>query len=166
MLNIGLDYMGRPLGSVAIICKRNSNPTYRELVIPSDRIVAVCISDKNGKLLQIIFNVYMPFFNGSSHQMELFIETVDIMQGYLDQYTTIAPVKIVGDYNVQLPRCHDLSKNWHRLPGFNRHSAIMYDFLVSNDLTVVDFLFKQTSHIVKIRHTIQGMLVITYPWHV
>ena len=49
----------------------------------------------------------MPFFNGSSHQMELFIETVDIMQSFLDQYATVAPIKIVGDYNVQLPRCHD-----------------------------------------------------------
>ena len=127
MLNIEPDYMGRPLGGAAIICKRNSNLTYRELVIPSDRIVAVCISDKNGKPLQIILNVYMPFFNDSSHQTELFIETVDIMQGFLDQYAIIAPVKIVGDYNVQLPRCHDLSKNWHRSPGFNRHSAIMYD---------------------------------------
>ena len=109
MLNIEPDYIGRPLGGVAIICKRNSNLTYRELVIPSDRIVAVCISDRNGKPLQIILNVYMPFFNGSSHQTELFIETVDIMQGFLDQYATIAPVKIAGDYNVQLPRCHDLS---------------------------------------------------------
>ena len=146
MLNIEPDYMCRQLGGVTIICQRNSNLTYREL-IPSDRIVAVCISDKNGKPLQIILNVYMPFFNGSSRPTELFIKKLDIMQGFLVQYATIAPVKIVGDYNVQLPRCHDWSKNWHRLPGFNRHSATMYDFLVSNDLAVVDFQFKTNDQI-------------------
>ena len=148
MLNIEADYMSRPLGGVVIICKRNSNLTYRELVIPSDRIVAVCISNKNGKPLQIIPNVYMPFFNGSSHQTELFIEMVDIMQSFLDQYATIICqngwILQCTTSSVTLSRCQDLWNSWHRLPGLNRHSAIMYDFLVSNDLAAVDFLFKQT----------------------
>ena len=116
------------------------------------------------------------------------------MQDLPDKYVIIAPVKIVGDYNVQFPWSHDLSKNWRRLPGINRHSAIMYDFFFSNDLFIVDFLFKQMtkytyfslnlmhshglimslvipmtwkmSRILKIRQMVQGILAITYLGHV
>ena len=86
----------------------------------------------------------MPFFNSTYQQTELFIETIDKLQGFLDQYAVMAPIKIVGDYNVQLPQGHKLKNNWYKLPGFNRHSIIMHDFLISNNMIVTDFMFQQS----------------------
>ena len=63
MVDIEPDYSGRPFGGVSSVCKRNDNFTCRELDIPSDKTIAICISDSNGKPVQIILNVYMPFFN-------------------------------------------------------------------------------------------------------
>ena len=111
---------------------------------PSDKTIAICISASNGKPVQIILNVYLPFFNSTCQQTKLFIETIDKLQGFLDQYAVMAPIKIVGDYNVQLPQGHKLKNNWYKLPGFNRHSVIMHDFFISNNMIVTDFMFQQS----------------------
>ena len=51
------DYSGRPFGGVAVICRRNTNLIYHELTIPSDRAIAVCVSDRNGTPVQILLNI-------------------------------------------------------------------------------------------------------------
>ena len=51
---------------------------------PSDRFQAVCISHNSGKPVQIVVDVYMPFYNGTSGQSELFAGTKDMLQGFID----------------------------------------------------------------------------------
>ena len=65
------------------------------------------------------------------------------MQGIIDEHGDSAPIKILGDLNVQLPRKNKLKLNWHKSKGFNVHSRIMNDFIIGNNLTVADHLFKQ-----------------------
>ena len=52
-------------------------------------------------------------------------------------------MKIVGDYNVQLPMTKTLSPTWYRQRGFTPHSYAMWNFLLGNDLIVADFLHRQ-----------------------
>ena len=138
------DYVGRPFGGVAIICNRNKIVTYRELPIATDKAVAVCVSDTAGVPSQIVLNVYMPFFSNTLSQSQQYTETVDILQSFYDQFAAMALIKFVGDFNVQLPLGDHLRKKWYARPGFNRHSAIMYDFLSGNDLILSDFQFQQS----------------------
>ena len=50
-----------------------------------------------------------------------------------------------GDFNAQLPKQAKLNRNWHKESGkgFTSHSALLYNFLVANDLVVLDFLQRQ-----------------------
>ena len=144
--------------------------------------MAVCMSDGNGKPIQIIINVYMPFYNGSTTHTESFLETIDILQGFVDNYGCVAPLKVVGDYNVQLPHASNLNKKWFKGHKFNRHSAIMYDFLTSNNLLVADILSRQRynytyfchknnvytwiDHVASSRHDIDNMLFCNIMPHV
>ena len=50
----------------------------------------------------------------------------------------------MGDLNAKLPMCSKLHKYWFAKDGYNENSQILYDFIVSNDLSVADFLFAQT----------------------
>ena len=143
MCDIEPDYSGRPFGGVSIICKMNTNFTYRELPVPSDRLIAVCIDDSHDNSAHIILNVYMPFYNGDLAQTEKFVDTIDTMQSFVDEYVAMAPIKIVGDYNVQLPRKDFLNPKWSSNAKFNRHSGIMHDFLTGNNLLIADFMFAQ-----------------------
>ena len=77
---------------------------------------------------------------------EQYVECVDVLQAVVDNYAHLVPVKILGDLNVKLPilNQHDqLKSNWYKHDGFSKHSHIMNDFIVGNDLDVVDFRFKQ-----------------------
>ena len=84
----------------------------------------------------------MPFYNGKSDQTELYIETIDALQALVDQYASIAPIKIIGDLNTQLPTSQKLVKNWYKQGKFNLYSNILYDFLVYNDFVAADMLQK------------------------
>ena len=140
-------YNGRPFGGISVICKQNNNFRFYTLEIPSDKIVGVCVTDTNGSPIQVVFTIYMPYFNGQTRQTELFIETLDILQSAVDQYSLLAPIQIVGDYNVQLPHnLTGLSRHWYKRAGFNQHSLLMYDFLLANDLIIADFLFEQNPY--------------------
>ena len=131
------------LGGGSIICKMNTNFTSSELPVSSDRLIAVCIDDSHGNPAQIILNVYMPFYNGDLAQTEKFVDTIDTMQSFVDKYVAMAPIKIVGDYNVQLPRKDFLNPKWSSNAKFNRHIGIMHDFLTGNNILVADFMFAQ-----------------------
>ena len=75
----------------------NTKFTYRELPLPSDRLIAVCIDGSHGNPAQIILNVYMPFKIVALVQTEKFVDTIGIMQSFVDEYVAMAPIKIVCD---------------------------------------------------------------------
>ena len=85
----------------------------------------------------------MPFYNGDLAQTEKFVDTIDTMQSFVDEDVAMAPIKIVGDYNVQLPRKDFLNPKWSSNAKFNRHSGIIHDFLTGNNLLIADFMFAQ-----------------------
>jgi exonuclease III len=143
MCDVDVSYKGRPFGGMSIICKISDVFRYYLLDVPSDRIMGVCVTDVSGSPIQVIFNIYLPFFNSSSIQTELFVETIDILQSAIDKYAYLAPIQIMGDSNVQLPKRSKCHKSWHKGDGLNKHSAIMYDFLVANNFVVADFVFNQ-----------------------
>ena len=70
----------------------------------------------------------MPFYNGKREQTDLYIETIDALQVLIDQYASIAPIKIIGDLNTPLPLSEKLSKNWYKQKNFNLYSSVLYDF--------------------------------------
>ena len=74
----------------------------------------------------------MPFFNHD----ESFVDTIDALQSFIDINSALAPIKLIYDFNVQLPNSNRLHGKWYSKPGYNRHSAIMYDFLVGNWLSI------------------------------
>ena len=114
MTEIEADYSGRPFGGVSLIIKNNKRFTCKEIENLSDRIVSVGIYDGESNLIQVICCTYMPFYNGNSEQIDLYVETVDALQAVVDQYASIAPIKIIGDLNAQLPTSQKLAKNWFK----------------------------------------------------
>ena len=45
---------------------------------------------------------------------ELYVECIDAMQTIIGEYADRGAIKIVGDFNAQLPRSNVLVNNWHR----------------------------------------------------
>ena len=82
--------------SSGIICivKPNKYYTCKEIEILSDRIISVGLYDANDNLIQVICCVYMPYYNGKSEQIDLYVETIDTLQAVIDQYASTAPIKI------------------------------------------------------------------------
>ena len=111
MTEIEADYSGRPFGGVSMIVKPNKYFTCKEIENLSDRIVSVGLYDEGSHLIQVICLTYMPYYNGKSEQIDLYIETIDALQAVIDQYAPMAPIKILGDLNAQLPTSEKLAKN-------------------------------------------------------
>ena len=143
MTEIEADYSGRPFGGVSVIIKNNKRFTCKEIENLSDRIVSVGIYDGESNLIQVICCTYMPFYNGNCDQTHLYVETIDALQAVVDMYAAIAPIKIIGDLNTQLPTSQKLAKNWFKQGKFNIYSSILYDFLAFNDFISADLLQKQ-----------------------
>jgi hypothetical protein len=144
MTDTDVSYTGRPFGGIAIICKKSAVFKYHMIDIHSDRIMCVSVNNNEGEPVHFLFNVYLPFYNAQCAQTELYTEVMDLLQSSIDMHACIAPIQILGDYNTQLPS-FDVSKNstWFKSNGFNRHSLIMYDFLLANELSVADHCFEQ-----------------------
>ena len=88
--------------------------------------------------------MYLPFYKkGDANQTEKFLSAVDSVQAIVNNYVSLAPMKIFGDMNVKLPHKSNLHKNWFKGAGYNEHCQILYDFIVSNKLVVADLLFQQ-----------------------
>ena len=104
MCNIEGDYRGRPFGGLSIICKRHQNLTFHQIETNCDRLQAVRVCDKEGTCIHNIFNVYMPYYDGTQSRTEEFVTVVDHLQSLLSSVCNVAPVKLLGDFNVQLPR--------------------------------------------------------------
>ena len=58
-------------------------------------------------------------------------------------YADRVAIKIVGDFNAQLPRSNVLVNNWHRSKGFTPYSRLLNDLIYGNNLKVIDHEFKQ-----------------------
>ena len=111
MVDKDSDYLGRPCGGVSLIVKTNKHFTCKEIEILTDRVVAIGLYDKNSNLIQVICATYMPFYNGKCDQIDLYVETIDALQALIDQYASIAPIKIIGDLNTQLTLSQKLNRN-------------------------------------------------------
>ena len=151
-------YVGRPYGGVAVACKQRKNMQYTELDFMSDRIIGVKVCN-NSDIVEIILCVYMPFYNGEAHQTDCYAETIDMLQSVIEQFGAICPIHIIGDLNAQLPKRRLLHRRWYRLPGFNTHSSILYDFINDNDLCVADFTDPQ-----HVQYTYFCDSTATYTW--
>ena len=135
------EHMGHE--GVLLIVINNNHFTCRDIEILTDRVIAIGLYNNNNSLIQVICSTYMPFYNGKKDQTDLYIETIDALQVLIDQYASIAPIKIIGDLNTPLPLSEKLSKNWYKQKNFNSYSSILYDFLVFNDFIAADMLHKQ-----------------------
>ena len=148
MNDVDASYTGRPFGGTAVIVKHHPEFTVREIPTSSDRIVSVglsCLYDHAGSLVNLIISVYLPFYNTADcTSIQKYVETIDILQSMIDIYASQTSIKIVGDFNAKLPRTPKLHRLWYKKGGFNQNSSILYDFVVGNDLCVLDFLYKQS----------------------
>ena len=88
---------GRPHGGVGFIGKKSSDYTYRIKHVTSDRLRVIQIVNDSNVLLTVI-GVYMPFYTGSSDQIELYVETLDILQAVVVKCGASSPLMIVGDF--------------------------------------------------------------------
>ena len=144
MCDVESGYSGRPFGGIAVICNKNNQFTARNIHVHNDRLIVVGLHDPSGALFHVIICVYMPFYDRSNKgNTSQYVEVIDELQIIVDRYSAQVPVKIMGDFNVQLPMCNKLHKCWFKSNGFNVHSALFYDFLVSNEMLAADLLFKQ-----------------------
>ena len=120
MCNVESDYCGRPFGGLAIIAKVNVHYSCFEIPTDCDRLLVVEVKDNNGTLLQVLCNIYMPYFDRSKkEQIAIYVEVIDVLQSILDKYAAIAPVQLLGDFNTRLPISAVLHKNWHKHKSFN-----------------------------------------------
>ena len=135
---------GRPYGGVAIICKILHGFSYELIKCDNRRIIGVLIKDNNDNPIHLIISTYFPFYDkGNRSQTDEYIECIEALQATVDEYADSVPVKILGDFNVQLPRSCTLPHNWHKLTGFNGHSRILNDFIQGNSLKVLDHMYSQ-----------------------
>jgi hypothetical protein len=59
---------------------------------------------------------------------------LDVIQTFIDKYAQVCLIKVMGDFNAQLPRTVHLCRNWQRAKGFNSHSLLLHDFIMANNL--------------------------------
>ena len=134
---------GRPYGGIGFVAKCLKHISYRPVSVNSKRIAGVQLVT-NGEVILTIYGLYLPHYNGMHDQIELFSETLDILQASIDDME-LSPLMIIGDMNATLPSNNQLVRNWYRKHPYNGHSYILYDFLCNNELIVANFNFKQNT---------------------
>ena len=75
--------------------------------------------------------------------MDLYIETLDLLQCLLETASAKGPTIIVGDMNTTLPQMETLSPYWYKKSQFSYRSALLHDFLLANDLIVANYCYHQ-----------------------
>ena len=95
------------------------------------------------KIVLTIFGVYLPHNDYTSVSVECYLETLDQLQSLIDSSGNSAPSNIVGDMNTCLPKGASLRHEWYRQRPFSKRSALLYNFLVDNELCVGNYAFKQ-----------------------
>ena len=137
-------YTGRPFGGLAIIARKHKLFNISEVECVNDRLLVAAYKDSCDNLSQIICNIYMPFYDSSKlGNTDQYINVVDELQTLTDKYNKLCPIKLFGDFNVQLPTQEPQSSSWYHGKGFSKHSAILFNFMKANDFTAVDLTMKQ-----------------------
>ena len=135
---------GRPFGGIATIVKTQNGVNVRELDNSNERALITGLYDTSNRLIQVVCNVYMPFYDtGNSHCTEEYLDSLNVLQSVIDKYGAECPVRLLGDFNAQIPRSVPSHDNWYKHKGFNRHSRLLWDFMSDNDVVAVDMLFPQ-----------------------
>ena len=134
-------HTGRPFGGCGFICKKLDGIVYKPLGCVSERICGIEIIAGDRKLISV-YGVYMPCDSNRVRDNECFLETLNELQGYIDN-SQAAPCMIVGDTNTRLPQAITLSRKWYKTRGFSKRSCIFYDFICDNELCVLNFCFSQ-----------------------
>ena len=75
----------------------------------------------------------MPFHNSKRDQCELYIETLDVLQGLLD----------IQSGNIPIMLCNKINPSWYKDNCFNDYSVLLFDFICNNNLIVSNFSFDQ-----------------------
>ena len=66
-----------------------------------------------------VIGVYIPFFNGSKDQIQLYVETLEQLQDIIESFSNSTPCIIMGDVNASLPQ-----KKFSPLTGINEDPII------------------------------------------
>ena len=108
-------------------------------------IVTVCMIQicENMEVKLNVIGVYLPYWNNTKEQTELYIETLDMIQALIDTHCQTAPLTLMGDLNTSLPQKLLLGNKWSKVSPFNHFSAMLYDFISYNELYVANFAFGQ-----------------------
>ena len=70
--------IGRSYGDVGFVCRESEGITYISREVNSDRMCAIQVKSGNSTVLNI-FGVYLPCHNGTSKQIELYAETLELL---------------------------------------------------------------------------------------
>lgn len=150
---------GRPFGGVGFICNRKADISYKPIKCENDRISGMQLIN-GGTVILNIFGIYLPYYDGTTRCTCLYSETLNDLQAMID-ITEQSPIMIVGDSNTSLPKNKYLRSNWYKTHPFNRHSYLLYEFLLTNDLHVADFTDDQP-----VNYTFHSGALTSYVDHV
>ena len=133
----------RPYGGIGFVARIIADIVHKPINVDSDRIGGIQIIS-NEQILMTLLGVYLPYYKSSIDQIELYCETLDILQSTIDNLEP-SPVMIVGDMNTTLPMNQEFPRSWHRRYPFNVYSNMLHDCICNNDLVVANFAFEQPS---------------------
>ena len=138
---------GRPFGGIGFICKQNDGFRYAPVQCTSDRLMGLHVYfGKSRTKTTTLYGAYMPYNNNTASQSELYMETLDVLSQLIENTAGNTPYLVIGDMNAELPQGHDLEKNWYKCRPYNRHSALLYDFMVDRELIVCNLKQSHTDY--------------------
>ena len=103
------DLRGRPYGGTGFFKK--SNVAYKIIECNNNRLYGLQVLVNQTVTLSII-GVYLPFYDSSEGNAELYIDTLVSLQCVLDECDNQAPTIIMGDTNTVLPQDEMLTDRW------------------------------------------------------
>ncbi len=144
---------GRPHGGVGFVCKPMQGIVLNYIDIEYERMMRLQVIN-NGKPVLNILEVYLPYFDASRDQIELYPETYDILQSAVNNCANV-PCIIVGDMNAPI-------RNWYRGEPFNAHSILLYDFLCTNNMCVGNFAYNHLLNYTYIKGSHRSIILPRY----
>ena len=68
------------------------------------------------------------------------LETIDTVQCLIDKCNDDIPVIIMGDMNASIPKSDHIFPKWYKHKPYSKRSAILYEFLCDNNLSVGNYV--------------------------